>query len=843
MPAPNVSINKFRPAALPNVLAPRAELVKEIESLAQVTPILISAPAGSGKTISTLLYLEKTNRSAIWLRLDEYDNVPSIFYRLFCYALLSVQPENQRMINIVQSESFISSPIEHTIMLLSEFWQDENQYALVLDDLHTVSSEEINRSLPYILQRLPNAIVPLLLTRNGPMGVMADMIERGEICLIDAQSFTFTPAEIKGYFKLLGREMTADQAHQAYEYTGGWAMGVVALAQGDPLSTESPAQQSLSRYIDRYIWREWSPDWRDFLLRTCVADQLTIDLANKLSGRSDSRMLLDQLCAANAFIVQLGDGSYAYHNLFCAFLREQLQSSDIDTTSLHRIVAQHYLATGAMLPARRFAVKSGDMAMILEAVYQFTQHTNPSLDEYVSFSKMLNKDAFPESVCEANPFIYTAHMYLAWLMGDAKGACYYIDKLYAHLPAIEKRYPQLLEMVILIISLDHRVPFSHLIENFKKLPPITHKNDRQQGASVTMQMPFLHRSNRDYYELADPQVIAKFRSTYLPLLKDNYLIAEPCLRAGLLLEQNERQTALALCLSAKALTDKIRSPEFVFAANMHLAVTHFTMGDLQNYERIMKEAQSELQALDAGYLHHNFSAVSTRAKLLNGDKQAAQAWLDSYFVLDQDQLPLYKIYQGFVTARAHMVLNQTAEALVMIERLLKLGTDFCRTFDIAEANTLKAALLWAMHKHTAAMEILESALLIMQSHNFIRIVANEGTAVLPILKKLLSRVQQKQYKGALDKAYLNSVYLAAYGQAKWLKGTTAHMTHHLISLSKQQKNVLKHLARGLSRNDIAKLTGLSVHTIKSHIRLIYEKLDVNAAIDAVLAAEKLGLLD
>ena len=83
MPVPSFNSNKFRPATLPQTCAPRTILISEIESAVSHSNVIISAPAGSGKTTAALLWLQRANRKAIWIGLDEYDNVPSIFFDYF----------------------------------------------------------------------------------------------------------------------------------------------------------------------------------------------------------------------------------------------------------------------------------------------------------------------------------------------------------------------------------------------------------------------------------------------------------------------------------------------------------------------------------------------------------------------------------------------------------------------------------------------------------------------------------------------------------------------------------------------------------------------------------------
>jgi DNA-binding NarL/FixJ family response regulator len=62
------------------------------------------------------------------------------------------------------------------------------------------------------------------------------------------------------------------------------------------------------------------------------------------------------------------------------------------------------------------------------------------------------------------------------------------------------------------------------------------------------------------------------------------------------------------------------------------------------------------------------------------------------------------------------------------------------------------------------------------------------------------------------------------------------------SLSMREKGVLELIARGFSYAEIARLQGVSVHTVQSHIKSLYGKLAVHSKNEAVFEATRMGLL-
>ena len=840
---PSAQTYKFTPATLPEVYAPREALMRTFNALADVRNIMVSAPAGCGKTVSTLLWLRQSARKVLWISLDEYDNAPSIFYRLLCTAVASAYPHNARVAAISTSPDFTASPIEHTALLLSMLEASEQSYALVLDDLHLITNEEIRRSLPFMLRRLPHNFVALLLTRSAPGDGFVDLIEKKEVAVLDMSALTFSADEIWAYYNKTGHTLTKTEAQETYSFTGGWAFGVNALRTNDGNRENLHGMPPVDRYMERQICAHWRDDQRTFMLQISIADEITIDLANRLTGREDSRAMLDDLCASGAFLLRQGDDRYSCHHLFLEFLRTQLPESGLDLAALNRTAAEYYLEAQRHLTARRYAVRSRDVKTVVQSFHGFSQYSNPSLEEYVTFSEVFNRDTMPTEICEAYPFLYTSHMYVAYLNGNADASAYYLDKLRAHLPLIAQRYPQILELVILEFSLDHRFSFSQLMENFSALPAISARNKGQQGFSLTLQMPFLHRSNRDYHEFADPAVLNQLSENFGAMLREKYNIVTVCLRSGLLLEQGETDRALDFAKQALALAKETKSAEIVFATHMHLAAAYDAKDNHMLLTDVLERTDAYIRDSSAEYLRHNYMAFCARIQMADCNQQVASHWLENYFVTDSENVPLYKVYQAFTTVRAYIVLGQTNKALDLLEKITCLVTNFGRLLDLAEVQTLKACMLWVMQKQTEATALLEETLLSLQAYHFVRVVANEGASVLPILKRIISKTQAETYEGTLERSFVNQVHMAAYAAAKRHTGITSGLQIKPLKLSKQQQKVLSYLAQGLKNTDIVTETGLSIHTIKTHTRIAYEKLGVTNVMDAVLKARELGLVE
>lgn len=64
----------------------------------------------------------------------------------------------------------------------------------------------------------------------------------------------------------------------------------------------------------------------------------------------------------------------------------------------------------------------------------------------------------------------------------------------------------------------------------------------------------------------------------------------------------------------------------------------------------------------------------------------------------------------------------------------------------------------------------------------------------------------------------------------------------LVSLTRREEEVLTLIAKGFNRIEIAEQFGVSVHTIATHVRTIYSKLDISSRAEATVEAIRRGLI-
>ena len=830
------------PGLLPEICAPRENLLSVFEERTRNQFVYIHAPGGYGKTISTLLWLKKTGRNFAWFTLDSYDNTLSLFYRSLCRSLLAITPQAESVVHFLSSPSFSAAPVESTMEFLSMFIWCEEKTALVLDDLHNMTNRDILKSLPFVLKRLPLSVNVLFLSRISPHDAQWEMPGNGNAGFINGRELAFTAEEIRSHYASYGQFITRERAFEIYNYTDGWAIILnVMVTSGSLEPGYEDLKSSFGNFFEKNIWNRFDEATQTFLLKTAIVDSFTRELCERLTGDVNCTKTLNRLIKENINLIRL-DEEYHYHNLFLEFLRQRLQTSEIEQKNLYGIAANYYLEANEFCKAAGYALSSGNGETGMMVIQNFFKSKTPTLDQHLELAQVYDIKTLSDEFCKAHPILYMPNILSAFLSGDMEQTKRFFDMFYEALPAFIKLKAPIADVAVTQLILDYRIGLSELPAFMDSCQLNCDKKVPGQAAVVTMNMPMLHRSNRDYTEFLDARTKESVRRILACLLPGDCERFYQSAAAGLLMEQNRLDEALETALAAYNGIDENTAGEIYFGISTGLAEIYVLKSEMEQYRSIISWLHQWIREKQAQYLLKNLMAYEERVKLWDGDQKAAEEWLDNYFVSDHVFGEFYRIYQNFTTARAYIVLSMTDKAMAALKQLQNLGGGMNRPLDMAEAAVLTAVTEWMLGQKKEARDRLHGVFTMLCPYGYVRVIANEGKAVLPIIAAVLKKLNKEAAKADQLYNFVKETQAAAHERARRFKGITGGRQLKVVKLSPKQTLIIELLAKGHKNAEIIEITGYSINTVRSYTRIAYEKLEVNNALDAVLKARQLGIL-
>jgi len=804
--------------------------------------ILVSAPAGFGKTVTTAYWVRESGREAAWLTVDMYDNDPNVFYDLLCNAIISVQPDNDAMNAVFLDPHFKTAPVEFTIRMLAEFRDTGKNYALILDDLHGITNKRILHSLSHLFRRLPKSFLTILLSRDA-RGEWYGRLAKEGAAIVSAEDLCFTGEELRAFFRSADVQLSEMAIEDIQLTTGGWPIGVIALAMMHGPEIPASGASLMQRYFTTQLWPHVDGMMKQFILTSAVTDEMSGELSGYLTGDDDAEEKLAELYAGNFFMSMRLDGTYSFHRIILDLIRETAEYKAQDFRKLYTAVSDYYVSRKQFFKASHYAYLSRDIRTVIANGFPSVfAHLN-SYEEVRNYSESSFKLLVPEDLCEKAPFMYITNAFIAYLGAHADTFLHFMDKMYANWETIAGQYPEMALSYYLMALQDHRVPYGETCEWGAKHLFVERFNGVKfvEGSTLTHNFPFLHRGTRDFSEFTDKKLLRRCTRIHAAMDKspNTSEVFNRIIEAGLFLERNRLDEALDAAMLSVSETSADTMHEIRFAALMTLAAVHEAMDNFGEYAHVMQVTEKYINESYI-FLRPNFLAVQTRTRLWKGDQGAARGWLENYFVHSTRQMKIYEIPLYFTTLRALIALGRLEDARLFVPRFRKLVKDFERNLDRAELDVLDSIVKWNRGQQDEAVNLLADVLQRLQPYGYSMPVGAEGAAVMPILKRLLMGKKGAQLD--LERKYILNVQVHAATRAQKHKGIAAHISSKPRMLSRQQKMILNMLAEGRSNKEISQITGLTIHTVKWHSKEAYAKLKVNNVANAIVRARELGYL-
>ena len=377
--APILATKLYVPPPQPRVVL-RPRLIEHLNEGLHRRLILVSAPAGFGKTTLLGEWLAGCGRPAVWLSLDEGDSDPARFLSYLLAALQTIAPNvGEGMLRVLQSPQ--PPPTESILTnLLNEIAAVEVDLVLVLDDYHAIDSRAVDDALAFLLEHLPPRMHLVIATREDPDLHLARFRGRGQLAELRAADLRFNSSEAAGFLnRVMGLNLSAEDLAALETRTEGWIAGLqlaaLSMRGREDVSGFVRAFAGDNRYIVDYLIEEVlqrQPEhFRSFLLQTSILERLRGPLCDAVTGQEDGNARLEALERGNFFIVPLDDKRqwYRYHHLFAEVLYAHLMQEQPDRAStLHRRASEWYERNGSVADAIRHALAAEDFERAADLV-------------------------------------------------------------------------------------------------------------------------------------------------------------------------------------------------------------------------------------------------------------------------------------------------------------------------------------------------------------------------------------------------------------------------------------------------------------------------------------------
>jgi len=408
--------------------------LRDLLDKGDVRLVLLSAPAGFGKSTLLADWLVSGARRFAWLSLDPADNDPSRFLRYLREAGTCMCSGGA-----VRLTSRLAGPPDEEIVvadLVTALSERSEPTELILDDYQAIEASAVHSIVARLIDRLPPNARLAIATRADPPLPLARLRARGELQEIRADALRFTRDESAAFLAgPMGLDLAPDVTDVLANRTEGWvaALQLAALSLRDRLDAGRVVREfgASNRFLLDFVLEEvlanQSEQTQDFLLRTSVLDRLTGPLCDELTGRHDGAQMLDRLERSNMLIFPLDQERrwYRYHQLFAELLRARLAMHDRRApTALHEHAANWLEAQGLFGEAIEQALRAADVPRARRLV---RQHWMAVMHGGELWTVQRWLDALPAEVLRGDPQLSATFAWGYVLRGETEGVAGRLD--------------------------------------------------------------------------------------------------------------------------------------------------------------------------------------------------------------------------------------------------------------------------------------------------------------------------------------------------------------------------------------------------------------------------------
>jgi LuxR family maltose regulon positive regulatory protein len=855
--------------------------------------ILVSAPAGYGKTTLVSNWLKVTKVPSAWLSLDGGDNDPIRFLQYLVAALVPIEPGIEDdllgMLQGIQPTQF-----ETVINLLTnELASFSDPFVLVLDDFHVIQSEAVLKILSYLLEHLPNQMHLAILTRTDPPLPLSRLRVRGQLLDIRADQLRFTQDEIAAFLnEAMGLTLSANDLSAMEARTEGWIAGLQLAAlsmQGCKdihgfVSAFTGSHHYIMDYLAEEVLRLQPKKVGTYLLQTSILDRLSgplceavvdVDTAEPVDGQG----MLEALEEMNLFVIPLDDERrwYRYHHLFADVLRKRLEHQFPHLLpELHRRASQWYERNGFIAESIQQAIAAGDQdrsAHLIEENGCFLLMSG-------EVATLLNWTDSIEFQSEAHPWLAIQKAWALALTGD-------LDSVEPTLKVPEKLLSPLehtIEVKTLLGTIaaaraqcansraNTQLAAEYAQEALQLLPDCSSISQSVRSVATSI-LGDASRINGNLEEA----IQAYTEAIKIGREADNLhmvIIANSSI-ADILMEQGQLHRAADIytqTLQMAVRPDGQRSPlaAGIFASMGRLSYEWNWLDDAeQNIRQCMELSRIWGDAGQLAYAHaiqarleqarnnpENAREAMRKAELLIGEHSHSPHWsiqvkFDLARVLlaqgnlekpsqriqkrglkIKDEISYQRESEYVLLLRVLLARGDHEAAIILSNRLLQQAEAIGQMGLVIEALILQALAHQGKKETEQALAALERALTLAQPEGYVRIFLDEGEA----MTRLLCQAQSRQ----VGSGYA-AVLLSKIGKTSGM--TQPSMQLLIEPLTTREVEVLKLIEAGRSNQDIAKQFVISIPTVKRHISNIYAKLGVKSRTQAIAIGKELKLFE
>ncbi|MGY1897721.1 LuxR C-terminal-related transcriptional regulator [Nocardia gipuzkoensis] len=851
-----IPVSPFTPIPRPDLSA----AADEVTNTRDGHVLLLCAPAGTGKSVLMADWAARrpTGTSDVaWLTVTaQLDDAAALWTVL--HARFGVAATERS-----------GPPTAQAAALVETLAARARPTVLVLDDAHLITDPPALAGLEYFLQHAPPSVTTVLCARFAPPIRWHTLGLHSRLTRWGMTELAFTPDQVDALCRDHGCELTGAELDALYALTRGWAALVRIAATHLSTGTDDRAAaltvlarpaRAVADFLSDELVQSLPSALRQFLIYTSIPVSFTEQLADELVGGGASHHLyeLDRIDFPIDSVVHGGEMWFACHPLLRAhFLAEARRLGPQLCADLHRQASRWLRRAGLPAAALPHQLAVGDRAELCEFLSTWALRIVLDGEGAMLFEQVAR--SAPGLLDD--PFLWLVRVVDALVAGSTAAAVACLDTATARRAAmLSFASAERLDTLTLAATIDVAATTGAVLPRFPAEVAPTGDPDLDAYAAIQVATAFVAHGAVAHGE---------------QLLHAGLAVAEHAGRPRLVLRALTRLAFAADTVDA-ATAMRDRAARALAVADAHGlseasdAVQAAAMAAYGAYLQGETPDAAQICAVLTERVDHDGSygpVAGWRGHVVGRLLQLEQAEEQSAAVDALRRSLLVLLEHKAVPAATGSLILPVVWALLRVHdaRTAQLLVERARGIvgELPEVRLADAALHAAADRRKATCAILEPLLdragelrpvsaitgwlLYSATQHESRAPAKALTALENALGSAAPHRLLRPFLDVPAAMGLLDSYAGRFGRSETFaesirRHPAARRRPAYPALTHTEMTVLKQLPSGRTAQQIAEDLGVSVNTVKTHLRGIYGKLGTNSRVEALDHARRGGLL-
>jgi LuxR family maltose regulon positive regulatory protein len=866
------------PSIPPSPPVSRPALVRRINEAMSGRLVLVTAPAGWGKTSLLAEWANQTDYRIAWVSGEGTRGDTRRFFLAFVNALeqvcAGVGGDIYPMLRSARpmATGQVLTMIEEALSSLPR------PTAVVVDDFHLIDDPDLIDGIWHLAVSGPPQVRFVISAREAPSWPIARRRVYGDVTEIGVQDLAFTDEET---IELLGADCDDEPlARLLQRRAEGWVAGLRLVklwlrTMGNLPAVEASFQGShrdIADYLAEEVMKHVPPEVERFLMHTAVLDRFCGPLAAAVTGIDDAGSVLDQVEQQGLFIIPLDHERrwYRYHGIFRQFHVSRLERTHPDAErNVWRSAARWYREADQPIEAATAYLRGGEPAEAAELLERFAEPLLLRDGETTTLIHLVEQ--LPRGLLAGRPALVCYYAWALVLVGrldEAEAMARDIEaRIGASIPEHDRPWRSEVASIRARLAA-YRGNHEETIAFSKVALECSDPSFDWFRADALLSLGFAYRAIGKTREACDAfgrasrlgwesgfTHAALWGSRYQALtlvslgrLRDAALMIERDMEravtsgmdrspayAALLVtrgeihyERDEREAARSDLMKALQLARSVGDAKILMNVYVAIAI-------LEDAEGNLPAARDAIRRAVGVFDGPGEKAVEAWIALRHGEVSTVRQWMQDY-VREHGESP--SLGQGeqeqVMLGRAMLALGDTDEGTAFLRALLSESDESGRH---GRAMVIKILLACAANEagnEDEAAALARDVVDLAMREGFVRTILDEGQDFLRLLRRTMRRETSPAHRQFLASLFADAE--AAGGESDGAPNGAL-----IEPLTPRQEEVLRLMVEGRSNREIADDLYLSEGTIKAHIHQIFGKLMVRNRAEAIRVARELDL--